>query len=162
MHYSAGDPVGSLDGFRMLSSPPIGIVLDQRIIENNQSASDGVNKKVTSIEQSIFALACAVDELALTIIPFDVTVKLDSISAIPHRNSCTLMSFSALNVETSEECFTNGSDVDFSVKRQKIQSDNFAENPSIMVDVMDEVNRFARILCDTIESEFDSEDIQKL
>jgi hypothetical protein len=144
----------------MLSTPPIGIVLDQRVIENNQNASDGVNKKVTSIEQSLFAFTCSVDDSALKIIPLDITVKLDSISAIPQRNSCNLTNF-VLNFPNQELSSTNVADR-FLVKKRRIHAGDSVDNRSIIVDVMNEVNRFAYILCDTIESELDSEDVKKM
>jgi len=68
----------STDGHSFLNAPPISILLDQQLIETATTTSDGVSKKTSYLDQSFFAIACAVAENSLGLFPFDISVELDS------------------------------------------------------------------------------------
>jgi hypothetical protein len=159
--YRAGGTVENMEGFKMLAAPPISILLDQQLTETYQSTSDGVNRKVTYIDQSLFAITCAVDRTSLTLFPLDISIKLDTISSLPQRKFCSLMKFMRSKlVGSNDEELMNGRSPRPSGKRQKLDCthDTSAETTT---DVMVEVTRLADLLSDTIDSELDYDEIEE-
>ena len=61
-----------------LPIPPLGVLLDQQLIETSTTTSDGVSKKTAYLQQNIFSTACTVDDDKLTLHPIDIRVKLAS------------------------------------------------------------------------------------
>jgi hypothetical protein len=169
----AGDAIESFDGYKFLNAPPISILLDQQLLEMSMehSTSDVTrNKKVTYIEQSLLGIGCTVDKSTpLTLFPFHITIKLDSITSTPQRKDCTALSFTLPNradtttgshgqsgnsLNGSEK--TNGTySTSRPSKRQRFDEDrneSSHKRNSEMVDVMAEVTYFAEIIATTLET----------
>ena len=159
---SAGDAVEKVDGMKFLVAPPISIILDQQLVETQVTTSDAANRKTTYIEQSMFAIGCVVDKTVLTLVPFDISTKLDSITAMPQRKSCTTLKFADASISSTtiyNSSMTNGLYSSPPSKRQKLRdnSNSFIHAKSELVDVMVEISRFASIIATTIETEIDDE-----
>jgi len=77
----AGEAVGSINGASFLPVPPVGILLDQQLVDTSTKTSDGVSKKTSYLTQSIFATACSATGDDLVLYPLDVHVRLDSPTA---------------------------------------------------------------------------------
>ena len=73
----AGGPLEATNGQRLLPMPPVGLVLDQRMIQKVSSA-DGDKKKHSFLDRDLFAVNSSVTDDAVTLHGFDVTVQLDS------------------------------------------------------------------------------------
>jgi hypothetical protein len=175
--HRAGDAIENLDGYKYLLAPPISVLLDQQIVETQQeqSISDVTRKKKSYIEQSLFAISCSVDKRTpLTLFPFHVTIKLDSITSTPQRKSCTSLLFTLpkTNKHTQEHNVTdivqniNGNATSRPLKKQRCREIQDDISRSVlcaeMVDVMVEVTRFAEIIVSTLEGALDNEDIEML
>lgn len=90
---NAGGPIESMNGITFATVTPVAVVLDQQMIQRNSNSSNGELKKRPFLEQELFALSCSVDDLALEIHAFDVTVIFDSPTALPSRENCSLATF---------------------------------------------------------------------
>jgi hypothetical protein len=55
-------------------------MLDQQLIETSAATSDGERKKISFLEQSLFSIACCMED-GPTLIPLDISVKLAAPSA---------------------------------------------------------------------------------
>jgi hypothetical protein len=79
----AGEAITSVDGIDIsfLAAPPISTLLDQELIETSIVASDGTAKKSSYLEQTLYAIACAVNENELKLFSLQVTVDLASPTA---------------------------------------------------------------------------------
>jgi hypothetical protein len=75
---SAGGPLEPVDGKNLLAAPPVGVILDQRMIQKISSSSDGEKKRQSLLERDVFAVSCAVTDDAVILYGFHVTVQLDS------------------------------------------------------------------------------------
>lgn len=73
----AGGPLEPGNGERLLPMPPVGVVLDQRMIQKVSSA-EGDKKKQTFLDRDLFVISCSVTDDAVTLYGFDVTVQLES------------------------------------------------------------------------------------
>jgi hypothetical protein len=146
----AGDAIEITDDIQLLRSPPVSILLDQELIETAKASSDGGSKKTFRIEQSLFSVACSVSEGGLTLVPLDVSVHLDSPTAVPERKSCRALLFKSSTVAGVD---MNG---DLSSpsprKRSKRKTNGDSSKMPQTEDVFEEVCRFAEILADTIDS----------
>lgn len=158
MRHRAGGPVEDVDGYKMLPAPPIAVLMNQQLTESYQSTSDGVNKKLTHIDQSLFAVTCAVDKTALTIFPLAISIKLDSITAMPIRKRCSLLKFMRPCSGVGAELLNGDGSITAS-KRRKLETTQTQRQS--MVDVMIEATRFAEILSDTIDSQLDYDEIEE-
>ena len=66
----------------LLPVPPLSILLDQQLAETSQTTSDGVNKKTSYLDQTLFGATCSVDkDGGLTLYPLDIRIRLDSPTA---------------------------------------------------------------------------------
>jgi hypothetical protein len=83
--HRAGETLGPVGGVSFLAAPPVSIMLDQQLIETSSATSDGEKKKISFLEQSLFAIACCMDD-GPTLVPLDISVMLDSPSAGKYRN----------------------------------------------------------------------------
>jgi len=70
--------LASVDGVSLLNAPPLSVLLDQQLIENETKSSDGEKKKSSYVEQHLFSVSCAATPERLTLFPIDVVVHLDS------------------------------------------------------------------------------------
>lgn len=62
----------------LLAAPPVGVVLDQRMVEKVSPTNDGDKKRESSLERDVFAVSCTVTDDAVTLYGFDITVQSDS------------------------------------------------------------------------------------
>jgi hypothetical protein len=88
--HRAGDTLEPVGGVSFLAAPPVSIMLDQQLIETSSATSDGEKKRISFLEQSLFAIACCMDD-GPTLVPLDISVKLDSPSAGKYRNRTLCM-----------------------------------------------------------------------
>ena len=75
--YRAGGPIELTNGQHLLAMPPVGVVLDQRMIQKVTTA-DSDKKKRSFLDRDLFAVSCSVADDAVTLYGFDVTVQLES------------------------------------------------------------------------------------
>jgi hypothetical protein len=68
----------SVDGIKLLPAPPLSVLLDQQLIENELHSLDGEKKKTSYLEQQLFGVACSSTPDALTLYPLDMSVVLES------------------------------------------------------------------------------------
>ena len=59
----------------LLSVPPVAIALNQQVIQKKEMLSSGEEKTTTLLEKDVLAIAASVDQDALTLHAFDVTVQ---------------------------------------------------------------------------------------
>jgi hypothetical protein len=67
-----------MDGEDLIAAPPVGVILDQRMIQKVSPSDNGDKKKQTLLERDVFAVSCTVTDDAVILYGFDVTVQLDS------------------------------------------------------------------------------------
>lgn len=78
LFFRAGDPLDRVDGVTLLNAPPLSVLLDQQLIENESKTADGEKKKTSYINQHLFAIGCAATPESLTLYPIDISVHLDT------------------------------------------------------------------------------------
>jgi hypothetical protein len=61
-----------------MAAPPVGVILDQRMIQKFSSSGNGDKNKQSLLERDVFAVSCTVTDDAVILYGFDVTVQLDS------------------------------------------------------------------------------------
>lgn len=145
-HDMAGDPLGKVDGVPLLNAPPLSVLLDQQLMENESKTADGEKKKTSYIEQQLFAIGCAVSAENLTLYPMDISVHLDTPVAAPRRVNSVLVKLKAV-VDEDE----SPNDV-YPAKRQKISVDNGRTTAGPrMQELSAEVERFATLLSNEID-----------
>eukprot|EP00977_Amphora_coffeiformis_P009015 scaffold2043_cov166-Amphora_coffeaeformis.AAC.14 len=83
----------SVDGTTLLNAPPLGIVLDQEVVEISSTFMDGVSKTKSHIKQSMFALSCTATEKGVTIVPMEIEVELDSPGSPVERKKLKILEF---------------------------------------------------------------------
>ena len=83
----------SVNGAPLLNVPPVGIVLDQQMVETSSTFMDGVTKKKSHINQSLFALSCTATEKGVTIVPMEIEVVLDSPGSPVERKKLEIIEF---------------------------------------------------------------------
>jgi len=146
--HRAGPAVQAIDGMEFLAAPPISILIDQETVETATKTSDGMNKKATYLDQSLFSIACAVNDDGLTLFPLNINAKLDTPFAFPELVSCVLLRFVDKEVESNGKA--NGDAPHPSMKQEKCS--NGDSDALAMGDVMGEVCLFAELLLDAIDS----------
>jgi hypothetical protein len=139
----------SIDGINLLGAPPVSIVIGQELVETSVMKSDGIIVKTSYVHQSLFSIACAVSDGALSLYPFDVTVTLESPTAFPDKISCSLLVFKVLSSIGVE---MNGETNRRPPKRLK-QASNGDFSVSELEAVMEEVSRLSEILSSTIDAD---------
>ena len=138
----AGEAITKLDGLEFLPIPPLSILVDQNIIETTSRTSDGEKVTRTHTEQELFSVCCSADDSGLTLHGATILVSLASPTAIPARTSISLTAFAA----SSSDIDSQEKDDDPPAKRARTEVGDCA-----VVNVMDEVERFAAILSETLE-----------
>ena len=164
-----------VDGVALLNAPPLSVLLDQQLIENESKTADGEKKKTSYIEQHLIAIACASTAENLTLYPIDISVHLDTpvagkasawfesprryrlsshfksspFHAAPRRVHSSLAELKPL---PADDDAMNGSDVGYPAKRKKISDDNGSATASPrMQELSAEVERFATLLSNEID-----------
>ena len=147
----AGPALESIDGINLLGAPPVSILMGQELVESSVMKSDGVSVKTAYADQSLFSIACTVNEDLLSLVPLDMNVKLESPTAFPERISCSLLVFRAKLSACAE---ANGEMNGHPPKRLK-----YSTNGDIGItepeSVMEEVSRLSELLSSTIDTELD-------
>jgi hypothetical protein len=154
----AGPSIDAIYGINLLGAPPVSILMGQELVEISVMKTDGVSTKTSYIDQSLFSLACAASDDALSLFPFDISVKLESPTAFPERIAISLLEFKALPATAVE---TNGDMNGRTPKRQK-HTMNGGLGLSELEDVMEEVSRLSELLTSTVEEEHTDNFLNKL
>lgn len=68
-------------GISLLNAPPLSVLMDQQLIENENKRADGEKVKTSYIEQQLFAVGCSATAEGLTLYPIDISVHLDTPTA---------------------------------------------------------------------------------
>jgi hypothetical protein len=76
-----GGPMEPAGCRKLLSVPPIGFVLEQHIAHQQYTTPDGETKEKVLIERETFALSCSVDDDAILIFAFNISVTVESPSS---------------------------------------------------------------------------------
>lgn len=142
-----------VDGVSLLNAPPLSVLLDQQLIENESKTADGEKKKISYIEQQFFAIGCAANPENLTLYPIDISVHLDTPVAAPGRVHSSLASLKPLPPD--DELALSGSKAGNSAKRRKIMPDENGSSASYpkLQELCEEVERFALLLSNEIDDE---------
>jgi hypothetical protein len=98
----AGGAVESLEGKTFMTTPPISVTLDQRLI-HRIIQSEGEKKKQSYLERNLFAITCSVSDTALTLYALDATVITSSPAEVPVRENCSLVP-----LKPTKKAHTNG------------------------------------------------------
>lgn len=83
----------SVNGASLLNAPPVGLVLDQQMVETSSTTMDGVTKKKNHIKQSMFALSCTATEMGVTMVPLEIEVVLESPGSPVERKKLEIIEF---------------------------------------------------------------------
>eukprot|EP00539_Tryblionella_compressa_P005224 CAMPEP_0178776172 /NCGR_PEP_ID=MMETSP0744-20121128/24583_1 /TAXON_ID=913974 /ORGANISM="Nitzschia punctata, Strain CCMP561" /LENGTH=290 /DNA_ID=CAMNT_0020433197 /DNA_START=71 /DNA_END=943 /DNA_ORIENTATION=+ len=137
-----------------LPTPPVSLLVDQKLVENSSWTSDGDRVKESYADQELFGVLCSVNESnGLTLYGAEIRVKLESPSSIPTRTGLVLTKFVVDGDEYSTyQNRTNEGDVEPPAKRTKTEANFHKGNDDDCVtqDLMEEVERFAGILSETL------------
>jgi hypothetical protein len=79
--FRAGGSISSLNGISFLQTPPLSILIDQKLVETASRTSDGEKMKQAYTEQELFGICCSVGDDGLTLYGVDVNVQLDTPSS---------------------------------------------------------------------------------
>jgi len=94
---------------KLLQIPPVGVVLEQQMIQKKKVTSDGEPKKICFIKRETFAVACSVDENAATLKSFVISSTVESPSSIPTRTGYKPVEIKMASSEgTPEQHHDNG------------------------------------------------------
>ena len=74
----AGGVVESLNGINFLATPPISVLVDQKIIEHTTRTSDGEKFQQAYAEQDYFGVCCSVSDESLVLYGTEIKVLLDT------------------------------------------------------------------------------------
>ncbi|CAB9497839.1 expressed unknown protein [Seminavis robusta] len=142
-HDMAGENLDSVDGISLLPAPPVSVLMDQQLIENESKSVDGEKKKTSYIQQQLFGVGCSSTPEALTLYPLDLSVTLDSPISAPRRVSASLAKLKP--EETTEPQPIS--------KIAKLEEGNGSSSPRPpkLQDLSAEVERFALLLTDAMD-----------
>jgi hypothetical protein len=148
---SAGPAIESTDnGTKLLGTPPVSILLHQELIESSVTKPDGVSVKTSFIEQTLFSIACSITENGISLIPYDIDVKLDSPSATPQRTLCTLDDFTMTKGSVTPDVEVHS----LPAKRLKLSENGHCEDDEVdCIGLVDEVSRLADLISAKLEDE---------
>jgi hypothetical protein len=124
--------------------------LHQELIESSVTKPDGVSVKTSYIEQTLFSMACSITENGISLIPYDIDVKLDSPSGTPQRTLCIMDDFAMTNgtITLDDEAHN------LPAKRLKPSENGHREADEVdCIGFMDEVSRLADLLSAKLEDE---------
>jgi hypothetical protein len=148
---SAGPAIESTEnGTELLGTPPVSILLHQELIESSVTKPDGVSVKTSFIEQTLFSMSCGITENGISLIPYDIDVKLDSPSATPQRTLCTVDDFAMTNGSVTPDVDVHS----LPAKRLKLSENGHCEDNEVgYIGLMDEVSRLADLISAKLEDE---------
>jgi hypothetical protein len=147
--FRAGGNIATLDDISFLPTPPLSLLIDQKLIESTSRTSDGEKVKHAHTEQELFGICCSVNENALTLYGTELKVQLDTPTSVPNRTACSLAQLLMPDGAPGPTVIngdSNSSNGEPSAKRAKIEN---IGSPSVQ-DLMVEVERFASILSNTL------------
>jgi len=88
----SGTPLSTTSS--LLPVPPVSVLIDHQLVDTSHTTSDGVTKKISYLDQTLFGAMCSVDKVeGLTLFPLDIRIRLDSPAAFPKRTGCALSTF---------------------------------------------------------------------
>ncbi|KAI2505864.1 hypothetical protein MHU86_8560 [Fragilaria crotonensis] len=140
-----GGTIESADGRTLLPVPPIGFVFDQHIAHQQYTTPDGETKEKVLIERETFALSCSVDDDAIMILAFNISLTVESPSSFPTRTK-----ISEAVLECAEDIgFEEGEPT---AKRMRTEDNGSVQIPSNSRSIVESIGRFAAVLCQTLHS----------
>jgi hypothetical protein len=125
-------------GEALLNAPPVGILLDQELMESSATSVEGIHSKRNYLKQSIFALSCVANESGVTMVPMEIEIVLDTPVSVRDRKKVELIKF----LESTEE--KDAASLDHQPKKRRTERSGDEDATTL-----EEVDRFARILCAT-------------
>jgi hypothetical protein len=126
-----------------LPTPPLTLLIDQKLVENSSWTNDGDRVKQSFAQQELFGICCSVNESqGIVLYGSEIDVKLESPSSLPIQTGLRLTKF----VSTDGDVVTN--DEPPPSKRTKLDNPTAATSTQ---DLMDEVEVFASILSETLD-----------
>jgi hypothetical protein len=127
-----------------LPTPPLTVLIDQKLVENSSWTRDGDRVKETYTVQQLFGACCSVDEAhGVMLYGADIRVRLESPSSILTRTGFAFTRFAKVSEgdgSTSNE-----------PPAKRAKNDSNANGKTKFKDLMDEMEYFAEIVSDTIE-----------
>ena len=136
----------------LIPTPPLGVLIDQHIVEENIPGSIDSRLKQSHASQAVFGMCCSVDETnGLMIHPTNITVRFISPSSpvLPTRTNLIWTKFASV---VSQENVTDKTTQEPSTKRRKMTENNGDGPADKIIDLMEEVERFTTIISKTIFS----------
>jgi hypothetical protein len=138
----AGGTITKIDGCDFLPTPPLSILVDQNMVETTSRTPDGEKVTETHTEQELFGVFCSANDSGVTLYGATILARLASPTAIPVRTNVLLTTF------TSSSPSIDSDEKDAIPPSKRARTDDC---PSTMVDLMDEVERFALVISKTFE-----------
>jgi hypothetical protein len=93
--HSAGGSIELQDKpeISFIAAPPIAIVVDQAIVQDQTVAPDGICRKSSHVDQLLLGFTCSVADEGVCIYPADIEMTLPSPSAFPERKFVAVSKF---------------------------------------------------------------------
>eukprot|EP00529_Nitzschia_sp_RCC80_P003920 CAMPEP_0113491232 /NCGR_PEP_ID=MMETSP0014_2-20120614/27452_1 /TAXON_ID=2857 /ORGANISM="Nitzschia sp." /LENGTH=1050 /DNA_ID=CAMNT_0000385021 /DNA_START=51 /DNA_END=3203 /DNA_ORIENTATION=+ /assembly_acc=CAM_ASM_000159 len=155
---AAASPASSDSKSGLIPTPPLGVFIDQKIVEENIPGNIDSRLKQSHASQAIFGMFCSVDETnGLTIHPANITVRFISPSSpvLPTRTNLSWTKFASVAQNGTDKHDETTTTQEPSTKRLKTIDRNGGAPPTSadkIIDLMVEVERFATIISKTVFS----------
>jgi hypothetical protein len=89
--HSGGGPIELEEsGVTFISAPPIAIIVDQEIVQDQTVSVDGILRKSSHVDQLLIGFTCSITDEGVCIYPLDIEMAL---SATPERKFVALSKF---------------------------------------------------------------------
>lgn len=77
----------------LINAPPLAIIVDQEIVQDQTVTSDGIARKSSHVDQILVGFSCSSSDDGVCIYPLDIEMMLPSPSAFPERRTVALTEF---------------------------------------------------------------------
>mmetsp|Transcript_198 Transcript_198/g.299 ORF Transcript_198/g.299 Transcript_198/m.299 type:complete len:918 (+) Transcript_198:153-2906(+) len=144
----SGGPISEDGPYHFIPVPPLSIVMNQQLVENNFNDTNGDISSVMKLERELSGIIASVSRDALTLHLLDITCQIESVIAVPTRLQCKTVPFKntlCKNVEGLES-FREA-------KRLKYSPDR--ETSAEIIPIIDEVNYLVNLLNATWEENYE-------
>jgi hypothetical protein len=89
--HSGGGPIELAEsGVTFISAPPIAIIVDQEIVQDQIVSSDGILRKSSHVDQLLIGFTCSITDEGVCVYPLDIEMAM---SAVPERKFVALSKF---------------------------------------------------------------------
>jgi hypothetical protein len=146
---AAAKTVGADPSLSFLPTPPLTLLIDQKLVEHSSWTRDGDRVKESYTEQELFGVCCSVDDCnGVVLYGAEMRVKLESPSSVPTRIDFSMINF--VTPPSNPRAYTNNTIEEPPTKRTKVDSTGGDEKDTSLKQLMDEVEDFAEMIALTI------------